>query len=218
MSKKLIAESESKETFFASMSHEMRNPLNSLLGTLEIIKLNLASGQPIDPKILQSAQFSGETLVNLIGNILDFSKIRGNKMDIVLSLTDVRERLSNILAMYSQLAIKKGISLEYLPDFTLPASLQLDHNKLNQCLVNLVGNSIKFTPKGGIIVVKTSWTPISNENLDHFQIKQNVDNILTQSSREDILTNVDMIKNPSNQILPLHRSIIKNARKKLCNK
>ena len=195
MNEKIIAEAESKDIFFASMSHEMRNPLNTLLGTIEIMLCNVSMKKNIDPKHLQSAQFSGEILLNLIGNILDFTKIQAHKMNIIPSPVDIREKIYNILQMFKQLANKNGITLEYIPDENIPSALEIDQSKLNQCIINLIGNAIKFTPKGGKISIKTCWFPVMNEQFDHIRIKEKMDQIFKESSREENLYSVRNIMN-----------------------
>ena len=185
-------QSEEKEKFFASMSHEMRNPLNSLLGAIDLL-IN-QQGNPnliTNPKILSSAKFSGEILHTLIDNILDFSKIRMGKMDLNFSGIDLREKLLKVINMFEQQARKKGIRLEYHPDETLPPVLQMDCLKINQIIINLIGNAIKFTNTGRV-VLKTSWYQFSKLELrQQNYIKEKINELRAQSSREDIYFNVD---------------------------
>ena len=180
INEKIKVEIRNKEQFFACMSHELRNPLNSLLGSVEVISCT----KMIDMDILNSAQLCGETLLNLIGNILDFIKVQSGKMDIYASPTDLYERILNSMKMFTNLAQKKNIYLKYQGDEQLPPALLIDAHKLNQVLVNLIGNSIKFTENGGIHI-KVEWYPIYAD-ISTSQIQAMLDNILLYSSREDL--------------------------------
>ena len=154
----------------------MRNPLNSLLGTMDMVLKQVGENQRIDMKLLQSGKFSGEILVNLIGNILDFSKLRQGKMELVTSVVDVREKLGKIITMFESMAIQKGIYLRYNPGKIVPPNLETDFNKLNQIIINLLGNSTKFTAKGGV-GLKTSWFPLSSDSNDE-EIQRKMNEII----------------------------------------
>ena len=169
-----------KEEFFACMSHELRNPLNSLLGSLEVI----SGTKIINMDIMDSAQLAGKTLSNLIGNILNFSKIQNNKLEIYWRPTDLREKLINCTKIYHSLIEKKNIYIKYQIDPELPAALLIDDQKLNQVLINIIGNSIKFTEHGGIHI-NIEWYPLHG-NISTKEIKEIIDTILSYSSRENL--------------------------------
>ena len=181
MTKKIKDEIKGKEQFFACISHELRNPLNSLLGSLEVISCS----KIIDMDVLNSAQLCGETLLNLIGNILDFSKIQSEKMEIVSLPTDLRDKIRNSLRMFKSLAKKKNIQIKSIMKEDIPPAILLDWHKLNQVLINLVGNSIKFTERGGIYV-NVEWFPLFG-NISTTEIENQLQNILSYSSREDLM-------------------------------
>ena len=181
-------ETKARETFFASLSHELRNPLNSLLGSLEIISNNTKS--KTNPEILQSAKACGETLLNLIGNILDFAKASAGKLEILPSAVDLRSKIKNTCLMFKNLAEKKGLFLNYISDPLFPPALEVDFNKLNQVLINLIGNSIKFTSKGGIYV-KLSWIEHREEEPSLEMIRNELDSALCYSSKEELFHQCD---------------------------
>ena len=180
MNERIKNEIRKKEEFFACMSHELRNPLNSLLGSLELI----IGTKIINMDVINSAQLCGETLLNLIGNILDFSKIETKRMEIHTSATDLREAIKNSLEIYQNLTAKKSLVIKYMADDSFPPALLLDYQKFAQVMTNLIGNSIKFTEKGGIHV-NLEWYPIPQAaSTDHIQslLKE----VLSYSSREDL--------------------------------
>ena len=180
MNKIIKSEIKSKEQFFACMSHELRNPLNSLLGSIDLI----SGTKIVQMDVLNSAQLCGETLLNLIGNILDFSKVQAGKMEILLHPTDLREIVINSLTMFKSLAEKKGIFLRCQVDEGLPPALLLDSHKFSQSLINLIGNSIKFTEKGGIHI-NLEWYPIYG-NISTDEVRNDMTEIFDYSSREDL--------------------------------
>ena len=149
---------EEKDLFFASMSHELRNPLNVLLGTIDIFK---KSKFKYDTEIIQTAETCGETLLNIIGNILDVSKIENKKLEIDPIGGNLVEGVLKVVLMMKTLAEKKGLYLDFLPAVDIYNYYSFDHTRLNQVLINLIGNAIKFTDKGGIKIL-LNWFPQQN--------------------------------------------------------
>ena len=139
-----------KDMFFASMSHELRNPLNALLGAIDILQ---KSNYEYDKEILETAGTCGDTLHNLIGNILDVSKIENHKLDITPSEGNIVECLTKISQMMKNIAKKKGLYSKFDPDIGIPKYFIFDHSRLNQVLINLIANSIKFTVSGGVKII-----------------------------------------------------------------
>ena len=142
-----------KELFFASMSHELRNPLNALLGCLEIMKDSINEG---NKDIFEIAKICGETLYNLIGNILDISKIESKKLIIRIEPGNLKDTMSRVITMSRSMSSQKGLFLKLEWECPIPIHLLFDHARLTQVLLNLISNSIKFTDKGGI-VVRVQW-------------------------------------------------------------
>ena len=178
--------SKEREIFFASMSHELRNPLNALLGCIELLK---DSNEVVREALLETAQVCSETLLNLIGNILDVSKIRNNKFELLTSSVDLKDSMTKIMNMMKSLAESKGIYLKMKFGKKFPYFVEYDSTKFNQVLINIISNAIKFTERGGVFV-NVSWTPILNNQIPGredplFRI------LLGSSSRKRIIESVD---------------------------
>lgn len=136
--------------FLSRMSHEIRTPLNGVIALAEIVlQTSLDEEQR---KNLQLVHESGETLLNIVNDILDFSKIDAGKMPIDPTPTNLRQLLGNIEGVLRVRADQKGIRLKVLVDEAVPSGLQLDPLRLRQIIGNLVGNAIKFTPEGSVVV------------------------------------------------------------------
>ncbi|MFO1021436.1 MAG: ATP-binding protein [Planctomycetales bacterium] len=140
-----------KSEFLATMSHEFRTPLNSILGFSDVLsgESNLNERQQ---RFVRNIQTSGKDLLNLINDILDLAKIESGKMELRVaefSMSDLLERLVN---MVRPLAEKKNIDLMLELDAGIPL-LKQDSGKIQQILYNLLSNAIKFTPEGGRVKV-----------------------------------------------------------------
>lgn len=139
-----------KSEFLANMSHEIRTPMNAILGFSELLKGLIADGRA--QSYLQAITSSGRTLLSLINDILDLSKIEAGKLVLEYDALDVRVILHDVQHIFTQKAEQKGIELklEISPD--LPRSLLLDEVRLRQILFNVVGNALKFTERGSVTV------------------------------------------------------------------
>ena len=142
-----------KTTFIANMSHEIRTPMNAILGFSEIIK-----SQVKDPHLqyyLQGLMTSGKSLLSLINDILDLSKVEAGKLKLSYKPISLPELIIEMETIFSQKAVDKGLDLilDISPD--LPAALVLDEFRIRQVLLNLISNAVKFT-EDGFIKVKAS--------------------------------------------------------------
>ena len=138
-----------KSDFLARMSHELRTPLNGILGYSQILQRDksLTDSQLEGVAIIQR---SGEHLLSLINDILDLSKIEARKFELELSDFNFREFLGNIIEMTDIRAEQKKLSFNYQPSSGLPEFVNGDEKALRQILVNLLGNAMKFTERGGV--------------------------------------------------------------------
>ena len=153
---KLHAEhsNQEKTAFLANMSHEIRTPMNAILGFSELLGGDL--GSPKHQQYLQSIRSSAESLLQLINDILDMSKIEAGVMELRPEPTDLREICDFIRVLFSKSAAKKNIRLACHVNADLPHAVLMDRIRLRQIMVNLVGNAVKFTDAGGIDV-RVTW-------------------------------------------------------------
>jgi PAS domain S-box-containing protein len=148
--KQLEVASQHKSQFLASMSHELRTPLNAILGFNEMVLDEIYGELPPDVRPpLQNMQTSGKHLLRLINNVLDLAKIEAGRMELALSDYSVQDTVASVHSTLQPLAAEKG--LEFLA--SVPADIDLafgDAGRLAQCLMNLAGNSLKFTKQGRV--------------------------------------------------------------------
>ncbi|MCZ6634850.1 MAG: response regulator, partial [bacterium] len=139
-----------KSEFLANISHELRTPMNAILGFSELLN------NQVEDEVLKNYSnailASGKGLLTLINDILDLSKIEAGKLEIEYLPVDPRALLTEIVAIYHLQAAEKNLSFDLDLDPDLPDTLFLDAVRLRQILVNLIGNAIKFTNTGGVIV------------------------------------------------------------------
>ena len=144
------AANEAKSAFLANMSHELRTPLNAILGFSRLMQRS-ATG-PADQESLGIINRSGEHLLQLINDVLDMSKIEARQTELVAEPFELRALPGDIVAMLGDRAAAAGLHLSIDLAEGLPPFIRCDHLKLRQILINLVGNAIKFTHEGGIVL------------------------------------------------------------------
>lgn len=139
---------QAKSDFLANVSHEIRTPMNAILGFSELLEEEIEDERHKD--YLNSIISSGNTLLNLINDILDLSKIEAGKLETECEPIDPRRICAEIKNMFIPQLIGKKVEFELSFDKTLPGQIMLDGIRLRQVLINLVGNAIKFTAEGKI--------------------------------------------------------------------
>jgi PAS domain S-box-containing protein len=143
-----------KSEFLANMSHEIRTPMNAILGFAELLK-GLVAGER-QQSYVQAISSSGRTLLSLINDILDLSKIEAGKLHLEYDAIDIRTVLGDMLHIFSQKAEQKDLSITLDVAADLPRSLLFDEVRLRQILFNLVGNALKFTEEGHVKIRATA--------------------------------------------------------------
>jgi PAS domain S-box-containing protein len=146
-----------KSEFLANMSHEIRTPMNAILGFSDLLQ-----GMTTDDRYqsyLQAIRSSGKTLMSLINDILDLSKIEAGKLQLSYEGINLRALINDIQQIFSVKAAEKGIQLLATVDESVPEAIAFDEVRLRQILLNMVGNAIKFTEQGHVsIQVSSSWS------------------------------------------------------------
>ncbi len=147
---KVQAEHDSREksSFLANMSHEIRTPMNAILGFSELLASDVKG--PKQREYLNSIRTSASSLLQLINDILDMSKVEAGVLELRPEPADPREICDFLLTLFSGPAARKGLKLTCKVAEDLPKALLLDRSRLRQVLVNLVGNAVKFTDTGGV--------------------------------------------------------------------
>ncbi|MEA5471442.1 hybrid sensor histidine kinase/response regulator, partial [Spirulina sp. 06S082] len=140
-----------KDEFLMIMSHELRNPLNGILGALQLILEGFCDDRQEERDNLKIAKESALHLLKTINSILDIAKIKAGRMQVYLQKIDLRIYLSSAIDIYSGQLKQKNLTLHYQED-SQPLMIQGDETKLTQIFLNIIDNAIKFTESGDIFI------------------------------------------------------------------
>lgn len=183
-----------KSTFLANMSHEIRTPMNAVIGMTELLLETPLSHSQFS--YLKMVHDSGESLLQLLNDILDFSKIEAGKLDMESIPVFIRDLLADSLKTLSLRAHAKGLELACRVAPDVPLVIQADPVRLRQVIVNLAGNSVKFTDQGEIVVEVTCVAKTDEHAELQFSIRdtgigippEQLDSIFQPFSQADVST------------------------------
>ena len=184
------AANKAKSAFLSSMSHEIRTPMNAVLGMNEMIRMTLADdGLTNKDRINRSLEYSesisksGESLLQVINDILDISKIESGKLDLVPAGYRFKELIDEVSDIFMIQALNKGLEFNVSVDEKLPGHVEGDKLRVRQVLTNIISNAIKYTKKGKVtiditgevdrdtvtyrIIVRDTGIGIRDESLEH---------------------------------------------------
>ena len=158
LTREVVQAAEAKDTFISSLSHEIRNPLNSLNGSIAYLMDVMKEGP--HRKMLKHAKLSGDILLNLVNNVLDAAKLKSEKMEISYTETKIESVIEKVFSMNSEALENLKITAEAYVTDHLPHALWIDPSRLLQIMMNLISNAIKFTKSGGKVQVYVDWCSI----------------------------------------------------------
>tara|TARA_R100000935_G_scaffold58911_1_gene99617 strand:- start:47400 stop:49652 length:2253 start_codon:yes stop_codon:yes gene_type:complete len=160
-----------KAQFLSTITHELRTPLYAVTGLTHLLLEEDPKEQ--QKEHLNSLKFSGEYLLSLINNILDLNKLEANKVEIEKTTFSLKKRINDVLIALKKSADdrKNNLKLEY--DESIPGKLMGDPLKLSQVLINLIGNSVKFTQNGEVVIRVSKLDQNSSKVKLHFEVEDN---------------------------------------------
>ena len=142
--------SKHKSIFLANMSHEIRTPLNAILGVAQVLRSRITDPETVE--LIETILESGDTLLSVVNDVLDLSKIEAGKMDIAPTTGDIEGCLRRLISLWSPSAGEKGIGLSFDVQPDLPQYFSFDQVRVRQCVSNLISNALKFTERGSVSV------------------------------------------------------------------
>ena len=160
--------SQAKTDFLLNMSHDIRTPMNAILGFIELARRNVGNPDRV-LDALEKGRRSGEHLLSLINDILDMSRIESGKVTLNREIIDVGEHISRFEDMFRVPMEEKGLTFEVINDTCTPY-VYGDYLRITQVIANLLSNAMKFTPPGGSVVCHGIELPAQREGFARFEI------------------------------------------------
>jgi signal transduction histidine kinase/ligand-binding sensor domain-containing protein/DNA-binding response OmpR family regulator len=158
--KQADAANSAKSTFLATMSHELRTPINGVMGMASLLAETSLNNEQTE--YTEAILTSGESLLNVINDVLDFSRIESGNIELLPHEFELRKCVEDVMELFGPRIAESGIDLIYLIDDQLPEMVIADSVRLRQILINMVGNAVKFTHHGEVFL-NVSMTTAANE-------------------------------------------------------
>ena len=159
---------QAKTTFLFNMSHDIRTPMNAILGFNEIARRNIDNKDKV-MEALEKAKVSGEHMLGIINDILEISRIENGKLELNEEIVDVKEHIKSFMDMFELSMKEKGINFQLI-DETKEPFVYSDYLRLSQVVANLLSNALKFTPADGSVILKCVEKPSEKEGYVDYSI------------------------------------------------
>ena len=166
------AANKAKSSFLAMMSHEIRTPMNGVIGAASLLGgTELSESQE---EFVHTIEVSGENLLSIINDILDYSKIEAGKIELEKAPFVLRECIEDAFDLFAKPAARKNLELLYQVESDVPEAFSGDSTRIRQIIVNLLSNAVKFTEEGEISLTVTVALPLSTESQDQCKLQFSV--------------------------------------------
>ena len=195
------AANRTKSLFLSNMTHELRTPMNGVLGMTTLLL-----DTPLDDEqrdIVNTIRFSGDTLLTIINDVLDFSKIEANKLDLEQVPFELASTIHDTTQLVRPTVDAKGLRLTYQIEKHLPTWIHQDVTRLRQILTNLISNAVKFTEKGSVHIQVSAYTSAESQTSSPMLHRQ----ITSTSKQARSPLKHRAWKQPSGELIQLHFSV-----------